>query len=603
MEICIGERLKASAITKVISIFSFFLMLFCLYVIDQSPGVRGYEISIYDEYPTYLWYLVIFCILSFQIVLFLSVFPGTDRSISWKAACIGMALLNSILLFIPLIRRYAIYGSGDPATHMGYMLDILQTGQINLNMYPIIHILGVIYHLICGFNLNISMFIIPTIFYILYAMSFYMLFKITFNSENLSCIGMMLAILLYGSYSNNNIMFFPQGQSNSFIPFVLYLFFSRFLVDKGAEHTILLLISAFFITFFHPLTCLVIIFIFCIYELSHRIIKYYKADINLDNKSSFNIIAIMLVVFFMWQSYARVFLGSFFRVFMWLYENSEESSMFEHYSEKISDFSPDISFLISGFIYKYGLWLLLMLMGIISVLIMLKIQSDKNHFLETHYIPVSIMIIIFFIIYVSSQFMVQGTGYSRVGYNAVIFSILLIPTAIWHIIINKQNPRRALYIITFLLLISCINYLTVFTLYMAPISKSSGQHLSDSQLIGVNTFFEKRCEELKIIEGGVFVYRIKDALYGKSTKLKNVEVRKNESIPFHFGYTESNNFGDLYEESLYVVISSRLKIVYPNIFPEYPDTWKFNQKDFCMLENDDSVSKIYTNNEISIYLL
>jgi len=119
----------------------------------------------------------------------------------------------------------------------------------------------------------------------------------------------------------------------------------------------------------------------------------------------------------------------------------------------------------------------------------------------------------------------------------------------------------------------------------------------------MDTFFEKRYELLHTMEGGISASRMKDGLYGNSKKLSNIIYYKKPSIPHHFNYTSLSFFGDYYSEPVYVVISMRFRIMYPKNFPEYPEKWRFNQTDFFMLENDKSVSKVYSNQEIDIYLL
>ena len=110
---------------KVLSIFIFSLILLNLAIIVRNPGVEGYEISLYDEYPVYLWYSILSCIFICQIILLISFFSNSKNSILWKTACIGIVLSNSILILMPLIRGYTIYGYGDPCAHIGFIKDML----------------------------------------------------------------------------------------------------------------------------------------------------------------------------------------------------------------------------------------------------------------------------------------------------------------------------------------------------------------------------------------------------------------------------------------------------------------------------------------------
>jgi hypothetical protein len=273
--------------------------------------------------------------------------------------------------------------------------------------------------------------------------------------------------------------------------------------------------------------------------------------------------------------------------------------------ERISEIAPDPIFLLTSFIFTYGISLLLMSLGIISILVLFEAWKEKRYSINIYYVMFSIGLVSNLALFIASQFIVTGTGYGRVGYYAILFSLFLIPMALGYLIKGNMKPTYSLklFLISFAVMIFCLSFLSVFTLYMSPITKSSGQHVTDSELSGMKTFFEKRAIELRIIEGGISVSRIKDAIYGLSTNLKNVVYYKTATIPPHFDYTSSSHLGDYYQESVYLVISALFKIKYPKILPDYPQTWEFNNADFSMLENDKSVSKIYSNRELNIYIL
>lgn len=592
-------------ITKILSILSFVIILVCIYIVAQYPGAQGYEISLYNEYPIYFWYLTIFSILFCQTVILINILYDINSSLAWKSACVGIVISNSILLLIPLIRRYAIYGSGDPSSHMGYMLDVMQTGHVEYNTYPIVHILGVISHQICDFGLDISMLVYPFIFYLFFVLSFYLLYRIVLGYRAMILIGMMLALLLFGGHTNSNIMFFPQGLSNYFVVFLIYLFLIRLhsLHENIWEYSILFVITSIFITFFHPLGSIFLIVTYVIFELTCQAYDHLSKYSYPNHRASVYAILIMISIFFTWHSYAKLLFGTFKRVWMWLSEETIGTSAFDTYSQQISGFKPDFFYLFSSFVYSYGLWLLYMFMGTISIIVIFKAWRDKYPTMYLYATAFSIGFIVFLGIYINSQFLVAGTGYGRVGHYAVTFSLLLIPMAMGYLLDKfKENIYKIKILLAiFLILTVCITYISVYTIYMSPLTKIYGQHVTDSQLIGMNTFFEIRSEELIVVEGGINVFRIKDALYGKSKQLIN--LRTTRFIPDHFNYVNICYFGDNYVDSRYVIISKLFRILYPNLLPEYPEKWRFNQADFLMLENDKSVFKIYSNRELDVYLI
>lgn len=608
------NNVKQLDICKILLLLVFISILVIINIIAQNQGVRGYEISIYNEYPASLWYLIILCILICQIIIFMCIFSKVASSMSWKLACTGMVICNSILLFIPLIRRYAIYGNADPSSHMGYMLDILQTGHAVSNKYPIVHILGVISHEICGLDLNIFMLMYPWIYYLIYVTFFYLIYRIFLDCRPSILAGMMVAPLLFAKFGN--ISFTPQALSNYFSLVLLYLFFKRSDLSNNnvACYSILICIASYVITFGHPLTSLFLIVTISIFEVSYHILKQFNLySVLWSYRSASNLILIMIIIFGFWSSYVRVFLNSFYKVFLWLHEDTISTSAFEERMDQISEFDPGISYILNSFIHVYGLWLLYMLMGVVSIIVIFKAWKKKVIYLDNYILTLITGFIAYFIFYLYSQFVVKGTGYVRIGHYAIIASLYLIPIAIGHVlerdIIEKKNAKsicKQPVLIFFSIFIICITYLSVYSLYGSPITKTTGAHVPDSWLIGMDTFFEIRYDHIWIIEGGISIERIRDSLYGIYNPLSTSAAypRVGPPIPNHFNYNNDNtNLVENYDKQMYIIISKLFRILYPNMLQEYPSNWRFNQTDFLMLENDKSVLRVYSNAELDVYLL
>jgi hypothetical protein len=587
-------------ISKILLILSFILILFSLYIVAQNQGVKGYEISLYNEYPTHFWYLIIFSIFINQIILILHIGCNSKSSISWKIAIIGMVMANSIVLLLPLIRRYALMGSGDPATHMGYIKDILYTGNIGGNTYPINHILACITHWICSLDLNICMMLYPFIFYSLYTVSFYLLLRTLLQDRTSVLVGMMLVplLLLGGSH------FTPQAESNFFLPFVFCLYFLRHSIKKALNYSILMIICSIAMAFYHPLTLLFLIVSISVMKLIY--ITYKKLNIYLDPqiRDSSYLIMVLVIIFFMWQSYVTVFLGTFRTVYGWLYDASTKSSMFETYTEQILRVQPDPIYLLTSFIYVYGKEFLLIIMGFMSILVVLYASRNKGKNIDSNFLAFSMIFTICAFFGYSSLFIVTGTGYGRVLSYGVLISIILISIALGYLL---EKYKESLYSLKLLAIVSILllilTYLSVFTLYYSPIIKSVGQQVTDSQLVGISMFFETRNENFQLLQGGLSVFRMKDALYGTRKSLKNI-IYETPIIPDHFGYKNATYFGNYYGPTpMYLVLSTLFRISSQALIPEFPERWRFNQMDFRMLENDVTVSKTYSNRELDIYLL
>jgi hypothetical protein len=511
-----------------------------------------------------------------------------------------MVIANSIVLLLPLIRRYALLGAGDPATHMGYIKDILYTGTISENKYPMAHIFACITHWICSLDLNICMMLFPFAFYFLYTVSFYLLLRMLLKDRTSVLVGMMLVPLLLLGGSN----FTPQAESNFYLTFVFYVYFLRNSRKNALNYSILMIASSIAIAFYHPLTLLFLILSISIMELMYITYKRFNIDLNPNIRDSFSIIMVLIIIFFMWQSYLSVFVDSFRSVYEWLYEESIKSSTFEKYTEQIIRIQPDPIYLLTSFMYAYGMGLLLTLMGSISILIILYFLRNSGKRIDLYFLVFSVLFIICVLFGYGSIFIVTGTGFGRVFIYGLLISIILISKALGHLLEKYKGSLtslKLLAIVSIWLLI--LTHLSIFTLYESPIVKSIGQQVTDSQLIGISRFIETRNENVQLLYGGLSVSRIKDALYGTRIRLANI-IHETPEIPNHFGYKNANYFGNYYgPKPMYLVISTLFRIYNQELIPEYPEKWRYNHMDFLMLENDVTVSKTYSNRQLDIYLL
>jgi hypothetical protein len=73
--------------------------------------------------------------------------------------------------------------------------------------------------------------------------------------------------------------------------------------------------------------------------------------------------------------------------------------------------------------------------------------------------------------------------------------------------------------------------------------------------------------------------------------------------PDHFGYNMTSSLGSFYNEPHYFLLTNAGKFYYPNIYPEFPQKWRFDANDFERLKTDVSVQQIYDNGNLDIRLI
>lgn len=591
-------------ITKLSYLLSSLLLLISLFIILLTQESIKYEISIYEAYPFYLW---IFLILTIFISILALIFSSKD-TLSQKYSFFGISIVllaNFILLILPLIRNYYIFGNADVLSHFGYILDILKSGYLISNMYPIYHILAAITTDISNLNIRYVLMIFPPLFFLFYIVSFYLLYKQLFKDRIKSTIA--IAFTLIPVLSTNLTLFAPFTQSILLIPFFLYFYFKSRMSNNPIPFSIITLTIAVFITFFHPLTIVIIMLILGIIEFSKIygskiLLKDIKSQFKLRN--SYTLIAVILVIFFSWQFYAYLILNSLQSIFGWLIGESAGSQL-QNVASVIDYGQPNITQLLKSLFNIYGQFLIIGIFSILSIVILLKVNKKKLVFYEIFSSAGFLMFFIWSIFTFSSVYIF---GFTRIYSIALIFANFLIFSLIY-LIMSKNNNfnHEKLFKILMGLLILTIIYFSVFNLYFSPIINYPNPQVTKSEIIGMETFFENRDKNFTTMDLGLSQDRFYDAIYsttegryGRGRGRFNIRYSGTTPID-HFGYDNYTSVSNYYNETQYLIINEIGREMYPTLYPDYKDKWRFTPSDFQKLSADKEVQFIYNNGNLEIF--
>mgnify|MGYP006926926549 CR=1 FL=1 len=69
----------------------------------------------------------------------------------------------------------------------------------------------------------------------------------------------------------------------------------------------------------------------------------------------------------------------------------------------------------------------------------------------------------------------------------------------------------------------------------------------------------------------------------------------------HFGYDKREHYATDRNESGYLSITSKGKMIYSELHPNYPDRWRYRANDFFRLQSDHTINSVYTNGEFITY--
>ena len=592
---------KYAKLESILSITGFISIILTLIVLINYPTASGYEFSIYDAYPLYFWFLIIFSFfIGISILIINSVRNYENKYYENKFRFFGfliVLLVNFILLTIPIARGYFIFGRGDVLIHIGYIKDIMNSGVVGTNMYPMEHILvSLLSFLTVMDHLSIFLAIIAVMFFIFYIVSSYMLLGLFIKDNSKIFALAFLSIPVFGTY---HTFFAPYAQFIFLIPFFLYVYFRSRQKNNQSKFTVLAVIMAIFLTFFHPIGIIVTILALLIIELSKNLnFKVFKSSKVLISRRPYNLVAIMLIIFFMWQSYTYFLVKSISKIYGSL-TGEVITSQLQDYQGLISYGKPNLYDLLSFIFYKYGNWIILTVLALICILYLLYLLKNKQK-LNFYYIYFSTGFIFFLIATVFTFSSANVFGFIRMYAVAIMFATFLGYFLIYRLLNENVSLNFKKYIKFCLCLILIFTvYISVFNVYYSPITKAPNDQVTASEFDGMKTFFSIRDSTVSALELGLFQYNFYDAIYGSNAQKKSVVWREN--LVDHFGYDKFNSISDSYNRSYYLILNEVGKESSFVINPQYKDKWKFNQDDFNKLNLDNKVQLIYEYGNLEIY--
>ena len=604
-----GEKFRARIspqTLKILFVINYAILLSALLIILLTSPASSYEFSIYDAYPNYLWYIVIASIFLGQVCAVLSVLDDSTSKY-WPLGFLAAVIANCLLLSLPVIRGYFIYGSGDILTHIGYMKDIGNYASIGSNHYPILHMLGFSMHEFTGLSFGIITMIIPPIFSIVSILYWYILGKEIFNDKSKVVILVLIAFLpMYGVM---NSLFTPNHESFLMLPLVLYcLIKSQNAADKREVSAILITLSLL-IVLFHPLIAIMVMSIYALQYVSDLISKLTLSS-KPHAKNTWIVIAIMAMIFSIWSTYIYLLTDVLDPLISSIMGTDAVESELLAQLDLLSQVEVDIIYLIKLGLFTYGLDAILGLLALISILYLLILYTKEGIKIPRFLLFSIVCFIVFFTLGVTIFFTINEFGYGRVYKVARIFSLIIISSSAvtaYRRLQNISNLKRVIFCTLTCTLVIMLIVLSAFTFHLSPTIKQMNQQVPMSDYYGMATFFEKRDDTILILEHGTSQMRFHDAIYGRSYPEVNIRYDwggGNSLLPVdHFGYNASYSLGSNYDGKRYFLLTTQGKDFYEHMYPEFPDKWRFIERDFERLESDASVIRVCSNGNLALYLI
>jgi len=605
-------------IDKLLATVAFVFIAVALVIIATTPPATGYEISIYDAYPSYFWFFIIASNACGIGILIHQAFTK-ERSKLWLAGLCIVILSNSIFLGLPFFRGYIFYPKGDALTHIGMMNDIIATGHIGAgNFYPVVHILGVSLLDIAGLSRGAVTNLLFVFWSFVYLLNMYLLSTMVASHRGQALLITAFACPLV--FSLFHTVIHPSMFSLFMVPLLLYFYHRREGNRTGkTATTLVLLLLAFSITFTHPVTCLFAIALILAFNLSKFLYRQIANRKELASQSStviagnYNVPLIMFITFFVWYSSYAAIQGSIKAVHEFLVYGSG-APLFERQTETLAMAGITTSQTIELFIYRYGAIFIYGIISAIALAMVLRTSLDKKGQSDSMSFTYAIQFIVALAV---SAFSLWGfTG----EYNPIRISRFFLVMApimsglvayefilrgyLQRVNFGRLRSRGKAFIGVMTVLILATSVLSVLNVYGSPRTVQSNLQVSRMEIAGSEWFSEHQDRDIITAGAGVNLRRFEDFNFGGETCPPTNKARlDSEPVPSHFGYDENNSITETFKfEDRYVLTceAGRINVM---LVPENVrhKAHQYGGQDFATLRTDPAVAQIYANGEFEVW--
>jgi hypothetical protein len=593
---------RQQRVSIILLIISFLLLGVSLIITWLNPAVT-YEVSIFLSTPKIYWVSLLFSLfIGFFIVIKFNL--SDENRIYKNSALLLLFIAFASFLALWIIRGYYLWCSGDPLTHLGKIKDILLTGYIEKdNIYPITHIFVA---QICDiFNINpiIPHKYLPLYFGLLYLVFMCLFAKVIFSDKKKAMFGLLVAIIPMGGWFLNLT---PNHLANLTLPLAFFLVFKN-IDNKKYEWSILLLFMCFFITIFHPVPSLALLLILLalsppILTFMERITnRFHKHNPNFEKMSSMVVAIILFVWFTTWVSSFYVWDHTIKNIYTLLTEGAP-TKLDALVADAVYAHSYGYS-VIEQFLKVYGgLCIYLLLTAIGFILLWKKVKQNKVSLTDQKLIMLSIpltLIITFMGLLYFINIDLFGPG--RLEIYVIMLSTIVVGYVLFEYIKSGPGLKRETCVSLFLVILFVI---AGSNIYPSRYILGANWQITRTEVNGMDLLLHSK-GKLPITSLSIAPKRYADAILTKDerSKLKvSWKVPDELKIPFHFGYDEGINLGDHYDEDIYMVLTSRDRTLYKEVFPEI-EHLRFTDDDFAEVENDNTITKFYANGGFDSYYI
>lgn len=577
-----------------IALFGLVLLIVAVGIVIVTPPARQYELSIYATYPTFFWILIMGAMIAGLAVIVGSAWQDTGQT--WIFGLLVVLLTNALLLLLPYIRGYLMYGRGDALSHIGFVQDIVTSGNIEGNIYPLMHLLVIAVADATGSDPIAVSMLVPLVFSVLYFGGIYFLMVHMFDSRERILLGLPLAILPILGHAH--LGFRPFDVSVMLVPLALYLLIlgQRNTAPAVRATFVVVLLS---LLLYHPLTALFVVAIFFVY-----LIGKYTPRISKQSATPTNLVSLSAAVFLAWYSNFKEIIFRLDNVYTTFTEGGGNPPV-AAYTDTVQESQPALIDLARVALFRYGTEMVLFALGSIFVTLLVALYVRKVYIPDAHIFMFAGTIVFFVVVGFVFLMMDLPAPHTRPWQFALVGVVVLAGEGFYVIRHYTDLPTtnrgvRKVGQATFTGLLIVLVVLSVFSVHRSPLVSEANHQVTEMEVDGAEWLTEHRTASDGLSEVGISYHRYHHAQYGvrsATTPFSGV------APPPHFNYTTRATLGQSYSSDRYLLISRKGRIVYPQGYPNYPENWRYTPSEFARVERDSTVNRIYDNGDLTQYTI
>lgn len=597
---------------KTILIFLFLFLSVALIIAWNTPAT-GYESSIYRSTPLILWVSLITSVIVGVVLVVVSIAKKElDQNFLWKIGLLLVLLCYTICLALFIIRGYYMWEiRGDPATHIGWIKETFNMGHTPAgDIYPVIHIFLSEIVFLTGLELVVLHKIVPIIFSVLFILYMYVFAKAIFSNASTALLVGIVSCSIFRTDFYLNLI--PNGLSSLLLPLVLFIIL-KYLYQRRLAWAVLLSILVILYPIFHPVPTIFIGLVFLTLWIPRavlEIIRYIRErKIPLPDLKCYKFELILpLLAMFIWS----IFWIASFRV----WDDTLRSVFQTIFSEDTQSEAMGLLGTIShaqGYGYSvieiglkiYGVVMLLFALSVLAVLLLLRdLRYDRyNKPLLSLLGPFGVLSIVVPVLFL---FDLPFNAFRFLHPLMLLMSIFSAYALYTILTYNGETLllRETTFVVVFVIVVISGLFLGgLLNLYPSPYNLGMSYHTTHVEVVGMEHVFDYRDVTTPLTGFSIAPGRFADALLTpeeRTVQRLPMYIKGGDSVPWHFGYDTHSSLSLVYGKEADLVITSRDKVFYTDLFPDMAQ-YRFTNQDFERLKVDPGIDSIYSNGEFDFF--